>query len=158
MTPLGALSVVVTTILSAIFLKEKLSFVGKVACFLCIVGSIVIVLNAPQQETVKSIQDMQHFFLAPGFLAYAGTLIVGCVFVALWVGPRWGKKSMLVYLTICSLIGGLSVVSIQGLGAAVTAQARGESEFNQPFLYVLLVFVICTLLTEIIYLNVSEKQ
>jgi hypothetical protein len=63
---------------------------------------------------------------------------------------------MLVYLTICSLIGGLSVVSIQGLGAAVTAQIRGESEFNQPFLYVLLVFVICTLLTEIIYLNVSE--
>ena len=32
-TPLGALSVVVTTILSAIFLKERLSFVGKIGCF-----------------------------------------------------------------------------------------------------------------------------
>jgi hypothetical protein len=156
-TPLGALSVVVTTILSAIFLKEKLSFVGQVSCFLCIVGSVIIVVNAPEQSSVKDIQTMQHFFISPGFLSYAGVIIVGCGCVAFFVAPRWGKKSMLVYLTICSLIGGLSVVSIQGLGAAVTAQAGGEAQFNQWFTYVLLVFVICTLVTEIIYLNVSSS-
>ncbi|OAG35975.1 hypothetical protein AYO21_09835 [Fonsecaea monophora] len=154
-TPLGALSVVVTTILSAIFLKERLSFVGKVGCFNCIVGSIVIVLNAPEQSAVADIQEMQHFVIAPGFLSYAGVVIVACVFIALWAGPRYGKKSMLVYLSICSLIGGLSVVATQGLGSAVVAQVGGKSQFNQWFLYVLLVFVIATLLTEIIYLNAS---
>ena len=147
----------VTTILSAIFLKERLSFVGKAACFLCIIGSVVIVVNAPEQSSVTDIQAMQHFFIAPGFLSYAGVIIVGCICVAIFVAPRWGKKSMLVYLTICSLIGGLSVVSIQGLGAAVTAQAGGEAQFNQWFTYVLLVFVVCTLLTEIIYLNVRAS-
>lgn len=40
-TPLGALSVVITTILSAIFLKERLSFVGKAGCFNCIVGPLL---------------------------------------------------------------------------------------------------------------------
>ena len=154
-TPLGALSVVVTTILSAIFLKERLSFVGKVGCFNCIVGSVVIVLNAPEQSAVSDIQEMQHFVIAPGFLSYAGVIIVGCTFVALWAGPRYGKKSMLVYLSICSLIGGLSVVATQGLGSAIVAQAGGKSQFNQWFLYVLLVFVVATLLTEIIFLNVS---
>jgi drug/metabolite transporter (DMT)-like permease len=154
-TPLGALSVVITTILSAIFLKERLSFVGKVGCFNCIIGSVVIVMNAPQQSSVATIQDMKHFVIAPGFLSYAGVIIVGCTFIALWVGPRYGKKSMLVYLSICSLIGGLSVVATQGLGAAVVAQAGGKPQFNQWFLYVLLVFVITTLVTEIIFLNVS---
>lgn len=154
-TPMGALSVVVTTILSAIFLKERLSFVGKVGCFNCIIGSVIIALNAPQQSSVTSIQDMQHFVIAPGFLTYGGVIIVGCLFVALWVAPRYAKKSMFVYLTICSLIGGLSVVATQGLGAAILAQVRGESQFNQWFTYVLLVFVICSLVTEIIYLNVS---
>ncbi|KIW71748.1 hypothetical protein, variant [Phialophora macrospora] len=152
-TPLGALSVVVTTILSAIFLKERLSFVGKVGCFNCIIGSIVIVLNAPEQSAVADIQEMQHFVIAPGFLSYAGVVIVACTFIALWAGPRYGKKSMLVYLSICSLIGGLSVVATQGLGSAIVAQAGGKSQFNQWFLYVLLVFVVATLLTEIIYLN-----
>jgi hypothetical protein len=124
-------------------------------CFICIIGSVIIVLNAPEQSSVKTIQDMQHFVIAPGFLSYAGVVIIGCAFVAFWVGPRYGKKSMLVYLTICSLVGGLSVVATQGLGAAVVAQAGGTPQFNQWFLYVLLVFVVATLLTEIIFLNVS---
>jgi hypothetical protein len=156
-TPLGALSVVVTTILSAIFLKERLSFVGKIGCFMCIIGSVVIVMNAPEQSAVADIQEMQHFVIAPGFLSYAGVIIVGCTFIAWWAGPRYGKKSMLVYLSICSMIGGLSVVATQGLGSAVVAQAGGKPQFNQWFLYVLLVFVIATLVTEIIFLNVSTQ-
>lgn len=154
-TPLGALSVVITTILSAIFLKERLSFVGKVGCFICIVGSIIIPLNAPEQSAVANIQQMQHYVIQPGFLSYAGVIILGSVFTAVWVAPRYGKKSMLVYLSICSLIGGLSVVSTQGLGSAILAQINGEPQFNKWFLYVLFAFVVCTLLTEIIYLNVS---
>ncbi len=153
-TPLGALSVVITTILSAIFLKERLSMVGKVGCFLCIIGSVVIVMNAPAESSAANIQEMQHFVIAPGFLAYAVVIIVSCIFIAFWAGPRYGKKSMLVYLTICSLIGGLSVVATQGLGAAIVAQIGGTPQFNQWFLYVLLVFVVTTLVTEIIFLNV----
>ena len=157
-TPMGALAVVVTTVLSAIFLKERLSFVGKVGCVNCIIGSVVIALNAPTQSSVASIEDMQDFVVTPGFLTYAGVLIVGCTFIALWAGPRYGKKSMFVYISICSLIGGLSVVATQGLGAAVIAQIGGKPQFNQWFLYVLLVFVISTLLTEIIYLNVGSPS
>ncbi|KAK3307362.1 magnesium transporter NIPA-domain-containing protein [Chaetomium strumarium] len=152
-TPLGALSVVITTILSAIFLKERLSMVGKVACFLCIVGSVVIVMNAPENSSVATIQEMQGFVIHPAFLTYAGVIIVGSVIVAFWLGPKYGNKNMLVYISICSWIGGLSVVATQGLGAAIIAQAGGTPQFNQWFLYVLLVFVIATLLTEIIYLN-----
>ncbi|PYH95388.1 DUF803-domain-containing protein [Aspergillus ellipticus CBS 707.79] len=152
-TPLGALTVVVTTVLSAIFLKERLSFVGKVGCFCCILGSVVIALNAPEQSSVSDIQEMKKYVIAPGFLVYAGLIIVGCVVTAVWLGPRYGKKSMFVYISICSLIGGLSVVATQGLGSAILAQINGEAQFNQWFMYVLLVFVISTLLTEIIYLN-----
>lgn len=152
-TPLGALSVVITTILSAIFLKERLSMVGKVACFLCIVGSIVIVMNAPQSSAVNSIEEMKDFVIHPLFLSYAGVVIVASVVVAFWLGPKYGKTNMMVYISICSWVGGLSVVATQGLGAAIIAQAGGRPQFNQWFLYVLLVFVICTLLTEIIFLN-----
>ncbi|KAL4754707.1 hypothetical protein BDW72DRAFT_117386 [Aspergillus terricola var. indicus] len=152
-TPLGALSVVITTILSAIFLKERLSFVGKVGCFTCILGSVVIALNAPEQSSVADIQEMKEYVIAPGFLSYAGVIIVACAITAIWAGPRYGKRSMFVYISICSLIGGLSVVATQGLGAALLAQINGEAQFKEWFMYVLLVFVVATLLTEIIYLN-----
>lgn len=157
-TPLGALSVVICTVLSAIFLKERLSMVGKVACFLCIVGSVVIVMNAPEESSVSDIQEMQHYVIQPGFLSYAGVIIIGAAITAFYAGPRWGKKNMLVYISICSWVGGLSVVATQGLGAAIVAQIGGKAQFNQWFIYVLLVFVIGTLLTEIIFLNVSPSS
>jgi magnesium transporter len=153
-TPLGALSVVITTILSAIFLKERLSMVGKVACFLCIVGSVVIVMNAPAESSVRNIQEMQHYVIAPGFLSYAGVIIVGSLIAAFYAGPRWGSKNMFVYISICSWVGGLSVVATQGLGAGIIAWIGGEPQYREWFLWVLLVFVVMTLLTEIIYLNV----
>lgn len=154
-TPLGALSVVITTILSAIFLKERLSMVGKVACFLCIVGSVVIVMNAPKTSSVSDISQMKKFFLAPGFLSYAGVIIVGSAITAFYAGPRWGKKNMLVYISICSWVGGLSVVATQGLGAGIIAWIGGKPEYKEWFFWILFVFVIMTLLTEIIFLNVS---
>lgn len=153
-TPLGALAVVVTTILSAIFLKERLSFIGKVGCFSCIIGSVVIPLNAPEQSSVSDIQEMKAYVITPGFLSYAGVVVVGCAVTAIWAGPRYGKRNMFVYIMICSLIGGLSVVATQGLGSAIIAQVHGKEQFKEWFLYVLLVFVIATLLTEIVYLNV----
>lgn len=157
-TPLGALSVVITAILSAIFLKERLSMVGKVACFLCIVGSVVIVMNAPHSSSVSDIQEMQKYFITPGFLTYAGLIIVGSFVTAFWVAPKYGNKNMLVYISICSWVGGLSVVSTQGLGAAIIAWIDGKPQYKEWFLWVLFVFVICTLLTEIIYLNVRNPN
>ncbi|KAH9869369.1 hypothetical protein IAQ61_006575 [Plenodomus lingam] len=154
-TPMGALSCVVTAILSTIFLKERLSFVGKIGCFNCIIGSVVIAVNAPEQSSVARIQDMKKWVIAPGFLSFAGVIILASAGIAIWLGPKYGKKTMMVYISICSLIGGLSVVATQGLGAAIVAQASGTygGQFKEWFLYVLLVFVIATLLTEIIYLN-----
>lgn len=49
-TPLGALSVVISAILSSIFLKEKLSFFGWIGCFQCIVGSIIIAVSISYVE------------------------------------------------------------------------------------------------------------
>lgn len=154
-TPLGALSVVITTVLSAIFLKERLSMVGKVSCFLCIVGSVVIVMNAPSNSAVKDIQEMQKYVITPGFLSYSGVIIVGSVITAFWAGPRWGNKNMLVYISICSWVGGLSVVATQGLGAAIIAWIGGKPQYKEWFMWVLFVFVVGTLLVEIVYLNVS---
>ena len=144
-----------TAILSSIFLKERLSFIGKIGCVECIVGSTVIVVNAPKQAQVSTIQDMQGFVIAPGFLAFAGTIIAACIGIVIFAGPRWGNQSMLVYLSVCSLIGGLSVACIQGIGAAIIAQAQGIPQFNQWFTYFIIVFVVITLLVEIVYLNVS---
>lgn len=62
---------------------------------------------------------------------------------------------MLVYISVCSLIGSISVVFTQGLGSAIVHSItyKNENQFKNWFIYVVLGIVIVTLIIEIIYLN-----
>jgi hypothetical protein len=60
---------------------------------------------------------------------------------------------MLVHISICSLIGGLSVSTISGVGSAIVLSIQGDNQFKYWFIYFLIGFVIITLVTEIIFLN-----
>jgi len=154
-TPLGALSVVISAILSHIFLKESLNIFGWIGCIQCILGAILIALNAPSEQSVSTIADFKHLFLAPGFLSYGAVVIAVALAIIFYFAPKYGKKSMLWYISVCSLIGGISVSCTQGLGACILTSIRGDNQFKNWFTYFLLVFVACTLLTEIFYLNVA---
>ncbi|CAD6887432.1 unnamed protein product [Tilletia laevis] len=152
-TPLGALSVVICAVLSHFILKESLTLFGSVGCFLCVCGSIIIALNGPEQHASGDIKVFQKMFLSVGFLIWMGVSIITSLVLALLVAPKFGKKNMLVYIGICSLIGGLSVSTTSGLGSAILLSIRGENQFKHWFIYILLAFVVCTLLIEINYLN-----
>ncbi|KZV93441.1 DUF803-domain-containing protein [Exidia glandulosa HHB12029] len=154
-TPLGALSVVICAILSSIFLKETLSFFGWLGCALCIFGSTIIALNSPPEATVGQIVEFQKLFLAPGFLGWTGFLIAASLTVMFYFGPRYGKNSMMWYIAVCSMIGGLSVSVTTGLGAAIVTTALGDNQFRHWFIYFLLGFVAVTLVTEVYYLNLA---
>ncbi|KAI0644678.1 DUF803-domain-containing protein [Trametes meyenii] len=154
-TPMGALSVVICAILSSLFLNEKLSFFGWLGCGLCILGSVIIALNGPQEESIGQIREFQKLFLAPGFLVYGSILIVAALVIVFWFAPRYGKKSMLWYIMVCSMIGGISVSVTTGLGAAIVTSARGDNQFKYWFIYFLIVFIAVTLITEVYYLNVA---
>ncbi|KAF9361918.1 hypothetical protein BGX34_006818 [Mortierella sp. NVP85] len=153
-TPLGALSVVICAILSSIFLRERLNLQGKVGCAQCIIGATIIVLHAPEQAAVKTIEEFKHYMIQPVFLVWTAIIIIVSLVLVFKAGPRWGKQHMMIYISVCSLIGSLSVVATQGLGAAIVHNiSTGEPQFNNWFTYFVIVFMVVTLLTEINYLN-----
>jgi uncharacterized membrane protein len=119
-----------SAILSSIFLKERLSLFGKLGCFLCIVGATIIALNGPAEQSVTTIKEFQRLFLAPGFLVFGSVVIICSLVLIFFVAPKFGKKNMLVYISICSMIGGLSVSCTQGLGAAIVTSINGNNQFK----------------------------
>ncbi|KAH6901185.1 DUF803 domain membrane protein [Coprinopsis sp. MPI-PUGE-AT-0042] len=158
-TPMGALSVVVSAALSSFFLNEKLSFFGWLGCALCIIGSVIIALNAPHGTTVGQIREFQKLFLAPGFLSLVSVLVVASLVIVFYFAPKYGKTQMLWYILVCSMIGGISVSVTTGLGAAIVTTAMGDNQASTPFkywfMYFLFAFVVITLLIEIYYLNIA---
>lgn len=65
-TPLGALSVLIGAVLASVFLKEELGRIGSVGCALCLLGSLVIVLHAPEDKDIKTVDEMLGYAMSPG--------------------------------------------------------------------------------------------
>ncbi|THH28306.1 hypothetical protein EUX98_g5879 [Antrodiella citrinella] len=154
-TPMGALSVVISAILSSLFLKEKLTFFGWLGCGLCIIGSVIIALNGPQEPSVGQIREFEKLFLAPAFLVYGSVLIAAALVIIFYFAPKYGKEHMLWYIMVCSMIGGISVSVTTGLGSAIVTSVMGDNQFTYWFTYFLLAFIAVTLVTEVYYLNVA---
>ncbi|KAI9469678.1 MAG: magnesium transporter NIPA-domain-containing protein [Benjaminiella poitrasii] len=153
-TPLGATSVVLSAVLSSIFLKERLTFQGKVGCLQCVLGAVIIVMHAPEQGAAdNSIETFKTLMLSAGFIVYACIAVGLSLFLVFYCGPKWGKKNMLVYISVCSLIGSLSVVLTQGIGGAIVRSFTIENQFTNWFFYLVLILALVTLAIEIIYLN-----
>lgn len=55
-----------SAVLSSIFLNEQLNVHGKIGCILSILGSTVMVIHAPQEEEVSSLESMAEKLKDPG--------------------------------------------------------------------------------------------
>lgn len=58
-----------SAILSSYFLKEKLNIHGKLGCVLCVLGSTVMVIHAPEEEEITSVDEMEIKLQDPGLYA-----------------------------------------------------------------------------------------
>ena len=65
-TPLGALSVLIGAVLGAYFLDEELGVLGKLGCAICLIGSVIIVLHAPPDKEITTVDEILHYALYPG--------------------------------------------------------------------------------------------
>lgn len=65
-TPLGALSVLVGAVLGAYFLEEELGTLGKLGCAICLIGSVVIVLHAPPDKEIQTVDEILNYAIQPG--------------------------------------------------------------------------------------------
>uniref|UniRef100_A0A8C8S5A1 NIPA like domain containing 4 n=1 Tax=Pelusios castaneus TaxID=367368 RepID=A0A8C8S5A1_9SAUR len=154
-TPLGALSVLISAILSSYLLSERLNLLGKLGCMLSIVGSTVMVIHAPEEEEVTTLAEMSSKLKEPGFLAYAAILLVTCLILIFYLAPRYGQHNILIYLTICSVIGAFSVSSVKGLGIAIKGFFAHRPVLQHPLTWILIITLVASITTQINYLNKS---
>jgi hypothetical protein len=65
-TPLGALSVLIGAVLGSYFLNEELGTLGKLGSAICLIGAVIIVLHAPPDEEIETIDEILHYAIQPG--------------------------------------------------------------------------------------------
>ncbi|XP_060064798.1 magnesium transporter NIPA2-like isoform X1 [Ylistrum balloti] len=157
-TPLGALSVLVSAVLSSRFLNEKLNLLGKIGCTLCVLGSTVMVIHSPKEQEVNSMSCLLDKIEEPGFIIYCIFIVSLALFGIFFLAPRYAHKNVLVYVMICSTLGSFTVAGCKGLGVALKQTFNGDNQFTSWLTWILLAVVILCILVQLNYLNRALDQ
>ena len=65
-----------SAILASVFLKEELGHLGRIGCTLCLIGSLIIILHAPDTKDVKTVDEILQYAIQPGMQALVQTQVV----------------------------------------------------------------------------------
>uniref|UniRef100_A0A915DUP2 Magnesium transporter NIPA2 n=1 Tax=Ditylenchus dipsaci TaxID=166011 RepID=A0A915DUP2_9BILA len=139
-TPLGALSVLVTAVLSSKLLKERL----HLHCD-----------TFSKEEEVSNMAELATKMKDAVFILYVVFVILVTLGIVFYLAPRYGRSNILVYIAVCSLIGSLSVISVKGLGLAIKETITGSQQFTNMLTWFWLLSVIACVSVQLIYLNKS---
>ncbi|KAL1549654.1 putative magnesium transporter NIPA4 [Salvia divinorum] len=152
-TPLGALSIIISAVLAHVILRERLHIFGILGCALCVVGSITIVLHAPQEREIESVKEVWDLATEPAFVFYAALVIAVVVVLIFHYVPQYGQTHIWFYIGVCSLVGSLSVMSVKALGIALKLTLSGTNQLIYPQTWVFVMIVLSCVLTQMNYLN-----
>lgn len=67
-----------SAVLSSYFLTERLNLHGKLGCLLSILGSTTMVIHAPQEEEISSLEHMSKKLVDPGARCWLPGLDTDC--------------------------------------------------------------------------------
>ncbi|XP_031504075.1 probable magnesium transporter NIPA6 isoform X2 [Nymphaea colorata] len=154
-TPLGALSIIVSAVLAHFMLNEKLDKMGMLGCLLCIVGSTVIVLHAPSEHSLTSVTEIWDLATQPAFLLYTASVVATSLALMLHFAPRYGQTNIMVYLGICSLVGSLTVMSIKAVGIAIKLTIEGTNQAGYPQTWIFAMVAVTCIVIQLNYLNMA---
>lgn len=91
-------------------------------------------------------------------MLYVTTVVAFSLFMIYKISPKYGKKNPLVFISICSTIGSLTVLSSKAFGIAVKLTFAGNNQFIYPSTYVFIIVTGVCIMTQMNYFNKALSQ
>jgi len=157
-SPLGAVRVVTTTLVSVKFLNENLTRAGKIGIGLSILGAILIVYNAPKHNSISSFDDLSLSLQNPTFVFFFLMCAGLCFWLSWFVAPSSGAKNLFVYISITNIIGAHGVLLSKGIGIVIGAILNDSFDYLfRATTWFVLSGVIFGAVAQLYYLNLALK-
>lgn len=111
-----------------------------------------------RRQVAKRIGEYEGGADSSGFLFYCIFVAVFSVFMIYKIAPKYGRKNPLIYLSICSTTGSVSIMAIKAFGIALKMTFNGNNQFVHPSTYVFIIVVVGCILTQMNYFNKALSQ
>lgn len=91
-------------------------------------------------------------------MIYSILVIIFSVVMIYKVAPVYGKQTPLIYLSICSTVGSISIMAVKAFGIALKLTFNGHNQFKYASTYVFIIIVVVAILTQMNYFNKALNQ
>lgn len=125
----------------------------QLGCFLCILGSTVIVIHSPKEESFNTLNELLDLLQSPTFIYYLFFIVFTSFLIGIYFGPKYGNDNVVVYIVLCSMIGSLSVIGCKCIGRALHEASLGISASGYWWTVVFGIAVAICVIVQMFYLN-----
>ncbi|MCL4145266.1 UNVERIFIED_CONTAM: hypothetical protein GTU68_031961 [Idotea baltica] len=98
-------------------------------------------------------EDLALKLSQPEFVLYVLIVVTFALILILHFSPRYGSRNVVIYIAICSLIGGFSVLGCKALGLAIKETINGTNELTNWITWMAFLSLVVCVCTQMNYLN-----
>ncbi|KAG5285267.1 hypothetical protein AALO_G00001400 [Alosa alosa] len=149
--PLSAVSVIASSILGFVFLREKwkakeflkryiLSFLG---CALAAAGTYLFVTFGPNSHEKLNAENIIKHVIGWPFLLYLLLEIIAFCLLLYFYKQR-NANYLIIILMLAALLGSVTVITVKAVAGMMVLSIQGSMQLGYPIFYVMLVCMVAT--------------
>ncbi|XP_020343931.1 NIPA-like protein 3 isoform X1 [Oncorhynchus nerka] len=158
--PLNAVSVIASSILGFIFLREKwkpkeflkryvLSFLG---CILTVAGTYLFATFGPNYHQKLTAENIVKQVVGWPFLLYVFLEIIAFCLLLYFYKQR-NANHLVVILLLVALLGSVTVITVKAVAGMLVLSVQGTMQLNYPIFYVMFVCMVTTVVFQATFLS-----
>lgn len=160
-TPLNSITLLISSILSVVILRENINIVGWLGCLVTIISSCILCLSVPESSFPSDIIILKSMITSLRSSIFYIVIII-TIITLMWINriQRCYKScstyKMFIQLCICSLFGSITIASCKCLGVLITELRNGTPFFEialDKFTWIILLSLMCSIILQVDYLN-----
>uniref|UniRef100_A0ACB8FQ69 NIPA-like protein 3 n=1 Tax=Sphaerodactylus townsendi TaxID=933632 RepID=A0ACB8FQ69_9SAUR len=162
--PLGAVSVIASSIIGIIFIKEKwklkeflrryiLSFIG---CGLAVVGTYLLITFGPNNHEIMTGENITKHLVCWQFLLYMVVeIILFCLLLYFYKERK--ANYIVVILLLVALLGSVSSITVKAVAGMIAVSIRGNLQLGYPIFYIMFICMVATATFQATFLTQASQ-
>ncbi|KAE8624153.1 hypothetical protein XENTR_v10005848 [Xenopus tropicalis] len=154
--PLSAVSLIASSLIGIIFIKEKWKPKEFFSCGLTIIGIYLLVTFGPNSHEKMTGDVIVRHLVSWPYLVY--TLVEILAFCSLlYFYKQKNANYMIVILLLVALLGSTTVVSVKAVAGMIIVSIQGSMQLGYPIFYVMFVCMVATAIAQASYLSQASQ-
>ncbi|KAM4700561.1 NIPA-like protein 3 isoform 2-T2 [Discoglossus pictus] len=155
-SPLSAVSLIASSIIGIIFIKEKWKPKEFLSCSFAVVGTYLLVTFGPNSHEKMTGENIVKHLVSWPYLLYMLVEILAFCFL-LYFYKEKNVNYMIIILLLVALLGSTTVVTVKALAGMIIMSIRGTMQFGYPIFYIMFVCMVATAIAQASFLSQASQ-